>query len=351
MRISFMAWLFDKVRVEGSISIVKSLNNFFKDKYDCSLNDPKSLSNANVINVHSNGFLDVTKYKKHYSKLVYSLHGVPKMNPFQRIDEHMIGFKLGTPKKNRAKVFFQSLVPYSIKVSSFFLPLFIKRIWLRKPRVVVVPSKFLFDMLNIPNARIIPYGVNVDKFRILPRTKSVKLKVAYFGHASVAKGTLEAVDILAKLDSDKFEKHVFVTHKHKWLVDYASKSDKSIVIHDFVSDLVSALNDVDIIVLPFRSPTSAIAIPIILLESMATQRAIVTSDMPHIREVCEDSVLYANRFDVDGFVEKINLLASDNSKMISLGVKARARVVKYYNEVDFFKNYDDLFQEFSSSAN
>jgi len=65
------------------------------------------------------------------------------------------------------------------------------------------------------------------------------------------------------------------------------------------------------------------------LESMTFGCPVIDSDIPALREVSGDAVLYTNPYDIEDMTEKMNLMASDAELRHSLIVKGLEQIKKY----------------------
>lgn len=230
-----------------------------------------------------------------------------------------------------------------------FIPWFVIRKILKNNEIVILPTKYLQRKLKLKNAKVIPIGIDTSKFckkRIKRRRQ--KLTVGYVGHPSIDKGIMEVVKIFSRLSNSKFKKVLFLSNMNVNL-DYFKKIDSNIEIHGPKKDLVMVYNSIDILVLPYRHEVSSIAIPLVLIEGMACGVPIITSDLPHIREIGRDALIYVKPFNIDKFVEEINKLAQNPKRREEMGEKARKIVERYYSKEKMLREYKKIYDSLLKS--
>ncbi|MBN2368652.1 glycosyltransferase, partial [Candidatus Woesearchaeota archaeon] len=223
--------------------------------------------------------------------------------------------------------------------------------FLNKIDVVVLPSTWLKNKLKLKNSVVIRQGINIEKHnQIDVKRRNNKLNIRYFGHPTPDKGFLEVIGSFSKLDSSIYSKIIFSTNINPKIITYIEKKDNKIKVHGLITDIVEEYNKSDIVILPYRHPIGAIATPLVLLEAMACERAVITSDLPHLREICGNSVFYVKPYSVKDIVKAIEYLAERPKLRAKLGKKARMRIVNYYNQEKMFKEYENLYKKIISSS-
>ncbi|MFQ5620457.1 MAG: glycosyltransferase family 4 protein, partial [Candidatus Nanoarchaeia archaeon] len=228
------------------------------------------------------------------------------------------------------------------KTVSFMVPWFVKKYFLSKMDIVIVPSVWLQKKLRLKNSIVIRHGINVRHFKKVPSKH--KLRVSYFGHIDPAKGFLEVIHTMKNLEYDV---SIYPTRMNDKLRRYIRKCSPHIKVNGLVKDIRKAYNEADVVLLPYRHASGAIATPLVLLEAMACERAVITTDLPHIREICGNSVLYVKPNDVKGMERAVRRLAGDSKLRRELGKRARKRVVDNYDEKAMLKSYDKLYEALS----
>jgi len=164
MKIAYLG-NFEDPGFEGLRTIVEALKKSASKKHKIQVNDTRD---ASVYHCHSNGFaLAVKKYDK---PVIYSLHTNIVSNPLKILWEqvqlwtHLFSFK------NTHKGFFKQLKSSIMRVVSQCVPLFVKKHYLKKMNVLVVPNKWLDRKLGLPNTHVIYHGIDLKRF--VPLNKS-----------------------------------------------------------------------------------------------------------------------------------------------------------------------------------
>ncbi len=328
---------------EGLVKIVKKLNLDLSKFYNISIN--KSKVKPDLINIHSSGFVEAIKFKKSNVRSIYSLHSNLGINFFEDLKDQFDFYKYISDTRDDyypflirfKKIFFRSI--------SLLTPVFIKRFFFRKFDLIIVPSIFLKNMLNLKNVKVINHGIDLDKFKNLNLKKSKKKSIAYFGHLSTSKGLIEVVNVFSKLDSKRVTKRIYVTNITSKFRSYINSIDPSIEIYGVVDDIIKEYNNNDILFFPYRHIGGAIATPLVVIEAMACGRTVITSDLPHIKEFCRDSVIYVKPKNINDMIKKINLVIFDDNKQKKYGFNARLRVEKFFDKKIMIKKYKETYED------
>lgn len=122
------------------------------------------------------------------------------------------------------------------------------------------------------------------------------------------------------------------------------KVNKEVVFTGAVTEnnKIELLNSFDIFLLPSLYE----GCPIALLEAMATGKAIITSDIPSIREILrhDEEAILANPYDVEELKRAILLLYNDPSLRTKLGNKALERA-KLYDANNIFNHLLETYRK------
>jgi len=105
---------------------------------------------------------------------------------------------------------------------------------------------------------------------------------------------------------------------------------------------IELLNGLDV----FLMPSLYEGCPIALLEAMASGKAIISSDIPSIREIVRhnEEAILVNPFDVEELKQAILLLYNNRSLRIKLGNKARERA-KLYDANNVFNHLLETYRK------
>ena len=80
MKIAYLVNLNDRSH-EGRVIMFKRIMEHFSKNHEVSVNDPEKAMGADIINIHSSGFLESFDLEKYPGKKVYSLHA--NINPIR----------------------------------------------------------------------------------------------------------------------------------------------------------------------------------------------------------------------------------------------------------------------------
>jgi len=347
MKILYLGNFYD-FKQEGFLTLFRDLKNYFSQKNKVYVNDFSKAKKADIIHLHSSGFYEVIKFRDIPGKKIYSLYSNIVPNYFKSILDVVQNLSFETPGDGGISAF-DRLIKKVCYVISQFVPVFVKRYFLHQVDLVLLPNKWLASKLKLENSRVIHHGIDVMKFKKLKSVReSKKIKVCYFGHPTASKGLIELIKAFSQLNEKNFDKQIFPTFKNNKLIRFIKARDLSIKVKGLVDNIVEEYNKTDIIVLPYRHHIGAIATPLTLIEAMACEKAIITTDLPHLREICGDAVYYVNPYSVKDIVKGIEHLARNKELREKLGKKARKRIVTTYNQEKMFKAYQKLYEEFIS---
>lgn len=342
---------FSDPKYEGLMTIVESLkSNLNVDRIY--VNGHPQSEKVDLINIHSSGFYEAVKLRGMKGIKIYSLHANIVPLYLMRLLDYIQWVLFVHAKKGERLPLYYRIVKIGANLISNFTPLFVKRFFLNKMDVVVVPTSWLSNKLKLKNSYLIRHGIDIQKFRNIQRNKGKnKLVISFFGHPDPEKGIFEIIDSFSKLQNPLFEKRMFFTEKNRQIESYINKRDKSIKVFGFVNNIVKEYNDSDIVIIPYRHSLGGIATPLVLLESMACEKAVITTDLPHLREICGDTVVYVEPYSIKGIVNSINYLAKNHELRRKLGEKARKRIIKCYNQEKMFREYEKLYKKLLFSNN
>jgi glycosyltransferase involved in cell wall biosynthesis len=119
--------------------------------------------------------------------------------------------------------------------------------------------------------------------------------------------------------------------------------------HGQVPDVLSRIDALDIVVCASHQE----AFPIAILEAMAMQKAIVSTDINGIPEAIEHNKtgLLVPALSPEELAQAIELLLSNPDKIEKLGRAARENVVKQFNKPVFISKFEKLYKDIYKGAN
>ena len=286
--------------------------------------------------IHSHGFFSSIKNEK--IKKIYSLYSYINEKGYKTFFNTLeSNLKLGQeyPKgHSRIKdMFLPSL--------SSLIPLKLKKHYLKNMNILVVPTLHMKNELNLSNIRVIPFGIDEKRFKNL-KIKRNTLRVSYFGHNDSLKGVYDVIKAFGKIKSN-VELHIYLSEFSKKTEKLAKKHNKKIRVFGKVENIEKTYNESDIIVIPYRTKAGATGIPLVLLETMACERAVITTNLENLKEVAQDSVEYVKPNSPNQIKNKIVDLLNNKEKRINLGKKARERILEEYTEKKMFNRYLKLY--------
>lgn len=293
--------------------------------------------NKEITHIIIGGFLDAFKYQKYAKKQSTILHLISNIDfSFKKT---LICFREDLSVRRSAP----RIINNFLNLASSLIPLYIKKIPLLKFHRIIVPTNYLKSKLgNGKNISVVPIGVSLKKFKNLNRHSE---GVAYFAASSSSKG-FNDLYVASKYLSNNIPIKFYFSIRYN-LMKKRLIGD-NIKVFGKVQNINKAYNENSIIVLPFRTKNSSIGIPLTLLEAMACERAIITTNLPHIKEVCKNSVIYVNPLKPKEIAKAINKLNKNPKLRKKLGKLARQRVKQFYSHKIMIKKLKEVYTVSSS---
>lgn len=197
---------------------------------------------------------------------------------------------------------------------------------------------------------IAPNGVELERFASLPAPEAARASlglrevptVMCAGHLYAGRG----VDLFLALAEFVSAAHfVWVGGRPADMAEWSAKAKTlgltNVTFLGFVpnAELPNYLAAADILLMPYArsilgssgsADSAAVASPMKMFEYMAARRAIITSDLPIIREVLdESSAVFCEPENVSAWTAAIKSLLADSSRRASLAENARTKVGQY----------------------
>ncbi|GEM_PF-6760095 len=297
---------------------------------------------ADLIQIHSSGIANsfqAARWKEEYKvPVVYSLYSLSKTEPFNHFRNHFAQRYYLRPRKT------SFLLSYSA-----VLPLKWRTFPLKKIDLVITPSYSVQKRL-FKNSKVIRIGIDTKKFwpLNLPRDsdeiKKGYLKVGYFGHPSAYKGLLDFVRASKELSLNGYQCSAYLSDTTSKMINNLQKINPLLKIYGYTSDLTKAYNQMDIIILPYRSHLAGVANPLVLLEAMACGKAIITTNFSYLKEIVKDSALMIKPYSPKEIIRAVKEL-NQRELREKLGKKAREIIEIEFNQEKMFKEYLQTYQE------
>jgi glycosyltransferase involved in cell wall biosynthesis len=181
------------------------------------------------------------------------------------------------------------------------------------------------------------------------RDESSRLRAGYIGHLYAGRGVELILEMARQLPEIDF---CLVGGRERDLAAWrAAPSPDNVAFHGFAppSELPSIYQGFDLLLMPYqrsvgvrsgRSDTAQWMSPMKMFEYLASGRAIVSSDLPVLREVLEHegNALLADPEDPDAWRRAIERLAADEPLRERLGRRAREDFERHYTWTARAKN-------------
>lgn len=205
-----------------------------------------------------------------------------------------------------------------------------------------------------PQSRLISIHNGVDVARFSP-TLSEAGNVTYIGivaNLQERKGHNEFIEMAAILNKDYDNLHfdiiggdILEEPREAKLKNLSAELgvDKHMTFHGQVPDVLSRLDKLNIVVCASHQE----AFPIAILEAMAMQKPIVSTDVNGIPEAIVDgeSGILVKPHSAVQLALAVSQLIDEPNKQKQLAENARARVVKHFNKDIFIEKFEQLYKE------
>ena len=341
---------FGDMETEGLMKISRKIKDSLTAKMGSHVHVVVNQKSADFYHIHSSGVLPAVWQMRKGKQTLYSLYSHINQGPLDCIRnnlEHLWWYRNENHPLHRA------LKMMLFATASTFIPVCIKRFFLNKMSHVIVPSETIKRELGLTQATVVRIGINPQRFKPIKIKKTNKdsLIISYFGHNDPLKGLSDVIKAFAELDKrfgTQVSLRMYLTKYSEHTAKHAHSFSSNIQVSGHVDDILHAYNESDVIVLPYRSRGAAIGVPLVLIEAMACEKPIVTTNLPFIKEIVQDAALIVDPYAPQQFVENIVLLMNNQKLRIELGKKARQRVLKGYTEKQMFEGYQTLYQTWLS---
>ena len=364
---------FGDMETEGLMKISRKIKDSLTAKMGSHVHVVVNQKSADFYHIHSSGFLPAVWQMRKGKQTLYSLYSHINQGPLDCIRnniEHLWWYR------NQNHPLPRALKMILFATASTFIPVRIKRFFLNRMHQIVVPSEAMKHELGLTSATVVRIGINPQRFKPSPlnktkiketniekteetkikktkdKTKDAPLVISYFGHNDPLKGLSDVIKAFAELDKrfgPRISLRMYLTKYSEHTANHAHCFSPRIIVSGHVEDIVNVYNESDIIVLPYRSRGAAIGVPLVLVEAMACEKPIVTTNLPFIKEIVQDAALIVDPYAPQQLVENIVLLMNNQKLRTELGKKARRRVLEAYTEKQMFEGYQTLYQTWLSS--
>jgi glycosyltransferase involved in cell wall biosynthesis len=239
----------------------------------------------------------------------------------------------------------------------FLLPLYkkviLKRV-LKSASKIIVLSKEYKTLINkkyniLENIMIIPNGVGEEFFINKENVSSKHTNLLFVGRLSVQKNIPKLIDSVSLIKS-KVVLHIIGDGEKKKEIEklISDKKLKNVILHGKKTgkDLINFYKNADIFIL-----TSDIeAMPLVLLEAIASGTPIVTSDVIGIREFVKKTGILVNPPTPENFASAIDELIEDK-KLINILSQRGRKKAKNYDWNKIVEKFEVVYREVLNETN
>ncbi len=211
--------------------------------------------------------------------------------------------------------------------------------------VVTVPSQFLKDVLNLPDAVVIPNAVFPEKFTQAQHQDRERIRlmtVANFYFPEKVKGLLKLWEIIQRtLPPDRYEWHIFgggpCLNEARQVIEQGNYGN--IHFRDFVRRLEDQYPAFDI----FLYYSLHDNFPNVILEAMASGLPVVTNLVGAVREIVAGGLGYVTDRD-DNYEQALRWLSTNTSLRKDIGQRARDFVDEMFNWHKIVGRYTEIYK-------
>ncbi len=321
----------DKRKFEGRTTLSRQLKEFLTKHGVTFVDNPKD---ADLLHFHSSGIMQTYQAARMKKELgvpcIYSLYSVSHTEPIGHLKNRLL-----------QRVYFHKTKTNALLSYSAVLPLKLRAPKIKELDAFVTLTGYV-KKRSFRNTKVIRAGIDVNRFKPLPKKLSKRVKVAFFGHPTVQKGLSDFVKATARLP-DLFEVHVCPSKMTPKIAAFVIKHNPRAHIHGYIEDIHQMYNNMDVIVLPYRSKISSIANPLVLLEAMACEKTIITTTFGFVKEIVKDTALLVKPDSPKSLARAIRKTADPALRKV-LGKKARARVLEEFDQKDTHRQYLALYK-------
>lgn len=199
--------------------------------------------------------------------------------------------------------------------------------------------------------KIIPNGVNIEEHDRIKASKSKKPRIIYLGRLFWSKNVDDLTVAFSKLNLDTELFIVGEGPERKNLENLVKKLgvEEKVVFTGFVDNkrMIELLKSSWVLVLPSSTEGFGIAV----IEAWASRTAVITSDIPALRELVEDGktgLLFKPR-DVDGLRSRLERVLRDKSLRSKISESGRELVKGRFNWDRIAAEEERILQESSGN--
>ncbi len=216
---------------------------------------------------------------------------------------------------------------------------------------IICPSESIEYLIHTAHAaiktRIIPNGINVDKFNpSRPKQNRVLIVTRMFER----KGVQYLLKALENLDYD-YEVHIVGDGPYlQTLKGQVDEKNLDVKFWGFLDNQSKEIRELYETSRIFVFPSEAENFPIVLLEAMAAGMAIITTEGTGCAEVVGNAALFTRPRDAESIKDALKRLVFDIDYCTSLGKLARQRLEDHFGWGTISQQYSELYEEIFKSS-
>lgn len=242
------------------------------------------LSWADIIHVYGpHSLFLLRKYAPIKAKIILSINSAYKMKISDLANSGFSSFK-----NLMAPSYIASLFP-----NGYF------RLTLSKANAIICWTKFMQEQvksIGIGNPFFLPVGVNVANFHFKPNAPNGVFTFLYMGYLAAARGVSDLLSAFELVQQAWPSTRLIIIHTglHPTEQDFflerinKSKSRNAIEVTGFATDLSDVINRANAVVLPFRTYVGYSQPPLTVLEALAHNRPVITTNVGCLPEMVQN---------------------------------------------------------------
>ena len=205
------------------------------------------------------------------------------------------------------------------------------------------------------DVRIVPPGINLDRWPVTPVPESEIPTVLFAGHSDPDGGAREAVLAVGSLQASgvpcrlrlamRVRPHQRREVEALRIIRLAHQAGvDNVAVLGSLDDFPAVIRQADVMVFPARRLGAKADVPLTLLEAMATGRPVVTSAFPQLKAL-GDAVMRVPRGDVAATTAALHMVLTDDQHREHLAGAGRAVVVDGFGAAQMVAAYRELYEE------
>lgn len=216
-------------------------------------------------------------------------------------------------------------------------------------------TQVLLDDAGFPDVRLIPPGIDLQRWPLQVRVPQGPPVVAFAGHYDPEGGLVESVRALGGLARSGCPVRALFLMRPRPGQDEAQAAAAllrqardaglgDVRVHGRTRDMPAMLAGVDVLLLPARELGGKADVPLTLLEAMSAGRPVVVTDLPQVAAL-GDAVTRVPIGDVPALQEAVRLLLDEPRRWTAMSEAGRALVERQFSSDRMVARYRDLYEE------